>query len=135
MSNEIDIKIETVEVKGGEPIPLTVRNVFYKGFFGKIRTFFTWALYHWEDSFSEYLDSPVTYTRELPEDIDTYHGIDAEAELTKILVEEVNKAHAEHLRKEYLTMRVNEIFRNSRGYLTSEEIEIIKEYQNSFRNE
>ena len=88
MSKEIDIKLETVEVKGGKSIPLTVRNVFYKGFWGKLTTIVNWFL-RGEMKLQEYLDSPVTYERVLPEHIDTFHGIDAEAELTRILKEEV----------------------------------------------
>jgi hypothetical protein len=87
---EIDLNLETVEVKGGKSIPLTVRNVFYKGFWGKLMTRINWFL-RGEMTFQEYLDSPVTYERALAEDIDTFHGIDAEAELTKILNEELNK--------------------------------------------
>lgn len=47
MIPEINLKLETIEVKGGTTIKLTVRNIFYQGIIGKkIRTLFTWLRYH-----------------------------------------------------------------------------------------
>ena len=40
--DELELKLETVEVKGGEKIKLTVRNVFYRGFIGKLKTIWYW---------------------------------------------------------------------------------------------
>lgn len=88
---EINIKVTSVEVKGGKSIKMTVRNIFYRGFWGKIRTVFTWLFYQRGVTFKEYLDSPVTYERVMPPDIETYHNIDAEEELIKLLNNEQNK--------------------------------------------
>jgi len=87
---EINIKLTEVEVKGGVKRKMTVRNMFYRGFKGKISTIWAWFRWHNHQSWSEYLDSPVTYEVELG-DVSFYHDIDAEKELTKLLEDEVTK--------------------------------------------
>ena len=114
---EIDLKLETVEVKGGKTIPLTVRNVFYKGFWGKLRTRINWFL-KGELTFQEYLDSPVTYERVLAEDIHTFHGIDAEAELTKLLNEEIKKVWDETPLGYH---EMNDAYHIGNGFMVNEE--------------
>ena len=89
---EINIKLTSVEVKGGKTIKMTVRNMFYRGFFGKIRTFVTWLFYMRGVTFKEYLDSPVTWEPILANDVSVYHNINAEKELIKILEDENNKS-------------------------------------------
>ena len=52
---EINIKLETVEVKGSSrPTRMTVRNMFYRGIRGKISTIWTWMKWHRYQSFKEY---------------------------------------------------------------------------------
>jgi hypothetical protein len=82
---EIDIKLTSVEVKGGKTIKMTVRNMFYRGFKGKIRTFVTWLFYKRGVTFNEYLDSPVTWKPELAMDVSAYHDINSEKELSEFL--------------------------------------------------
>jgi len=96
---EINLKIETKEVKGGVKKQLTVRNTFYIGFIGKIKTMWYWVITHRKKfkTFKEYLDSPVTYVIDYNTDIHAYHSIDAEAELSKILLEEIDNAMMEQL--------------------------------------
>lgn len=88
---EINLKITSVEVKGGKPIKMTVRNMFYRGFTGKIRTFVTWLIYMRGVTFKEYLDSPVTWKPILAKDISAYHDIDAERELEELLKQEIDE--------------------------------------------
>jgi len=88
MKPEINIKLETVEVKGGEIIKMTVRNMFYRGFKGKVHTFVIWLFYKRGVTFKEYLDSPVKYVVELPKDIECYYDIDSEKELIELLKNE-----------------------------------------------
>ena len=88
MIPEINLKLKTIEVKGGTTIKLTVRNIFYQGIIGKIRTLVTWLRYHRHKTLKEYLNSPVTYKVEMS-DIHCYHDINAEAELTAMLQQDV----------------------------------------------
>ena len=86
---EINFTLKTVKVEVKTRPLRTIRDVRYKGFIGKLKTMWGWAMYNSDDSFSEYLNRPVTYTRELPEHIETYLNYDgAEAELIKMLEEE-----------------------------------------------
>lgn len=89
---EINIKLTSVEVKGGKTIKMTVRNMFYRGFKGKVRTFVTWLFYKRGVTFNEYLDLPVTWKPELAKDVSTYHDINAEKELIKMLEDENDKS-------------------------------------------
>jgi len=87
---EINIKVKSFTVTGGEPIKMTVRNMFYRGFKGKIKTIWTWIRHHRDKSFKDYLNTPVKWTRTLPNDVNSYHGIDAEEELKKLLEEDLD---------------------------------------------
>jgi len=90
---EVSFKLDEVTVKSEvRKIKMTVRNMFYVGFLGKVRTMWIWYWY-WSDteSWLTYLDSPITYTRELPEDVTMYHGIVEQAELLRLLSEELQK--------------------------------------------
>lgn len=89
---EINIKLTSVEVKGGKTIKMTVRNMFYRGFIGKIKAFVTWLFYMRGVTFKEYLDSPVTWKPILAKDVSSYHNIDSEEELIKMLEDENNKS-------------------------------------------
>lgn len=89
-SQTINLKLNTIEVKGGIRLKLTVRNVFYVGFFGKIRTYLIWLFKKKNMTFGEYLDSPVNYVMEPPSQIDAYHHIDAEKELEELVKQELN---------------------------------------------
>ena len=90
---EIDLKLKTIEVKSGTTYKLTVRNVFYVGVIGKIKTFFIWLFYKKNQTFKEYLESrvEVIYDQNDINSAHAYHSIDAEKELTKILTEELIK--------------------------------------------
>ena len=85
---EINIKMTSVEVKGGKTIKMTVRNMFYVGFIGKIKTILVWVFYKRGISFRAYLNSPVTYRVEMDE-LHCYHHIDAEKELEELLKEQL----------------------------------------------
>jgi len=87
---EINIKLNTIKVTSGKPIKMTVRNMFYRGFKGKIMTIWSWIRWHRNKSFKDYLNTPVTYQVELPKDINSYHDIDAEEELKKLLEEDLD---------------------------------------------
>ena len=86
---ELNLKLETKEVKGGEIKKLTVKNVFYKGFWGKLKTFYYWFSNKNGLSFKEYLDFKVTYEILPPKDIDSYYNIEAEDELKQLLIKEL----------------------------------------------
>ena len=86
---EIDLKLTTKIVKGGLNKKMTVENMFYIGFFGKLKTVYYWLVYNRDKSFKEYLNSPVIYHVELC-DLHCYHSIDAEEELAKLLLEEID---------------------------------------------
>ena len=88
---EIEFKITTVKVESKtRPLRrMTVRNMFYKGFTGKASTMWAWVRYHSDKSFSDYLNSPVTWTIELPTDIYAYHDLKAQEDLTKELTNEL----------------------------------------------
>jgi len=89
---EINIKLKTITVTGGKPIKMTVRNMFYVGFFGKLKTLWHYYWYKSETmSWKSYLNQPVTYKRELNQDLSAFHSIDAEVELTKILEHELKQ--------------------------------------------
>lgn len=98
---ELDFELQSIEVKGGEKIKLTVRNVFYRGFVGKIKTVWYWLTIdkNRKLTFNEYLNLPVNYVMELPEGVNAYHDIDAEAELVKLLTEDINKQITKERRK------------------------------------
>ncbi len=89
---KINIKLTSIEVKGGKTIKMTVRNMFYRGFKGKVHTFVTWLFYKRGVTFKEYLDSKVTWESVLPKDIECYHDINAEKELIKMLKDENDKS-------------------------------------------
>jgi hypothetical protein len=82
---EINVNVVTTTITGGKIIKLTVRNMFYVGIIGKIKTIFVWLFYKRGISFSDYLNSPVTYTMQMDDDIHCYHNIDAEKELEQLL--------------------------------------------------
>ena len=57
---EIDLKLETVEVKGkSTPLP-TIREM-NRGVWGKIRSYFYWLFHKDNQTYKEYLDTRVTY--------------------------------------------------------------------------
>jgi len=85
--DEIDLKVETRTITGGKIIKMTVRNMFYVGFIGKIKTILVWFFYKRGISFRDYLDTPVTYRVEMDE-LHCYHHIDAEKELEELLKEQ-----------------------------------------------
>jgi len=92
---EIKIDIETITVKGGVR-KMTVRNMFYKGFWGKLKCMWYWYWYRsYTISWSSYLNSSVTWEREFPKEIERYNGIDIEAELTAMLQQELRKEMGE----------------------------------------
>lgn len=82
---EINLQLTTKVIKGGTTKKLTVRNMFYVGIIGKIKTIFYWLIYHSKTkTFKEHLNSPVTWSYEIG---DIYYNadIDAEKELTDLL--------------------------------------------------
>jgi hypothetical protein len=92
MTPELKIKLETKTVKSEvRELRLTVRNTFYVGFIGKIKTMWYWLISEEELTFKEYLDKPVTYTRVPPEEMHCYMNIDAEKELEEMLKKEYEK--------------------------------------------
>jgi hypothetical protein len=84
---ELDLKLECRTITGGKIIKMTVRNMFYVGFIGKIKTILVWVFYKRGISFRAYLDTPVTYKVEMDE-LHCYHHIDAEKELEELLKEQ-----------------------------------------------
>ena len=87
---EIDIEIETKEVKAEiRKLPMSVRSVFYKGFFGKARTICIWIRRNRHQTFKSYLDSSVTYGREPA--IDIQYGLNIEGKITNELIKELKK--------------------------------------------
>lgn len=58
---ELDLKLETVEVKGGDIKVLTIKNCFYHGFLGKSRVILNWLISGKGQKFNDYLDNRVTY--------------------------------------------------------------------------
>lgn len=84
------LDLKTVDITGGKTTKMTVRNMFYKGFLGKIRTIYYWLTFRRYLSFKKYLNLPVRYKVE-EVDIQSYHSIDAEAELTTLLEQEANE--------------------------------------------
>lgn len=90
MIPEINLELESYIVSGStRPLRMTVRNVFYQGFLGKLKTIWVWLRYHRDKSFKEYLAFPITYLIGFP-DVHAYHSIDAEKELTELLEKQVN---------------------------------------------
>ena len=85
---EININVVTKTITGGKIIKLTVRNMFYVGIIGKIKTILVWLFYKRGISFRDYLSSPVTYTIEMDE-LHCYHNIDAEKELEQLLKDQI----------------------------------------------
>jgi len=81
----IYLDLKTVIVKGGVSRKMTVRNVFYVGVIGKIKTIYYWLRYHRKNTFKDYLDSPVRYEVDKNINLHCYHNIDAEAELRQML--------------------------------------------------
>jgi len=90
---EVSFKLDEVTVKSEvRKIRMTVRNMFYVGVWGKVRTMWVWYWYYSDaESWLTYLDSPITYTRELAEDVTMYHGIVEQTELLRLLAEELQK--------------------------------------------
>ena len=88
--SEINLTLKTIEVKGGQTIKMTVRNMFYVGFIGKLKTFYFWLSLHRDKTFKEYLDSPVKYVVDMGE-LNSFHSIDAEDELTELLKNEIDE--------------------------------------------
>lgn len=98
---EITIKLESKIVTGGKNIKMTVRNMFYHGFFGKINVIWNWYWYRsYNTSFLAYLDEPVTYSIGCAQDLSAFHNIDAEAELSELLQKEFDKEFEIELEKE-----------------------------------
>jgi len=85
---ELNIKITSIEVKGGKTIKLTVNNTFNVGFKGKILTFIHWLFNVKNLSYKEYLKQPIKYTREL-DNLNYYHSIDCEKELEEMLKSQI----------------------------------------------
>jgi len=89
---EIDLKVETKTIKGGKTYKMTVRNMFYHGFRGKITCMWLWLIHlSSKETFKEYLDSYATYKMEYDPDINAYHSIDAEKTLADLLIKELEK--------------------------------------------
>jgi hypothetical protein len=86
---EIRMKVKTSTIEGGVLMPLTVRNCFYHGFWGKTRVILLWLFSFEGKTFNEYLDSKVTYVMGLDNNINAFYHADAEKELEKILREEI----------------------------------------------
>jgi hypothetical protein len=76
--------MEIIEVKSKSRKIRTIRNTYYKGVLGKLRTICVWLVNYRDVTLTEFLDSRLTYKVELPKDIDAYHGIDSEQELTTL---------------------------------------------------
>jgi hypothetical protein len=89
---EISLKLESVQVKGGITKKLCVRNVFYVGVIGKLKTIWFWLKYNRDQSFKSYLDSPIKHSVDYNSaKLHCYHSINAEAELTELLENERNE--------------------------------------------
>jgi len=93
---EIDIKLTSYTVKGAEyPLKMTVRNMFYVGFKGKLELIWIWLtskeLRIIHKTFGDYLDAPVTYIREDEPDSNMYCNINAQKELVQHLTDELNE--------------------------------------------
>ena len=88
---EIDIKLDTKFVEGGQVFHMTVRNMFYRGFFGKLKTIYYWIISDKGKTFKEYLDSPVTYVREFDGNVNAFHSLECEKDLEALLIEELEK--------------------------------------------
>lgn len=88
LEGTVFLDLKTVQVNGGVRRKLNIRNVFFHGFLGKIRTIYYWLRLRRDLSFKGYLELPVRY---VVEDFDMYYNIDAEAELTLLLEQEANE--------------------------------------------
>ncbi len=82
----INLQLTTVKIKGGEIKQLNVRNCFYYGVIGKIKTIYYWLKNNRDKSFKEYLNSPVKYVIGEPE---IYMHPDCEKELEELLIQEI----------------------------------------------
>ena len=86
---EIDLPLTTVKVEAETiRLSITIRS-FYQGFWDKLLIRWVWLFNYRKKPFQEYLDTPVTYVTEPPDSIKMYHNIHAEADLVKILEEQI----------------------------------------------
>jgi len=81
---EIDLKLKTIKIEGGCIKKMTVRNMFYVGFFGKIEIICYWLKYHRKTPFKDYLEFQVTYAPEKQNGLGMYYYQDIDAEKEKI---------------------------------------------------
>ena len=85
---EINIQTKTIDVKSCVK-QMTVRNMFYRGFFGKLKTIYYWIISGKGKTFKQYLDSPVTYVREFDNNVNAFHSLECEKEMEMLLSEEL----------------------------------------------
>ena len=88
---EINIQTKTINVESCVK-KMTIRNMFYRGFWGKIKTIYYWIIWissNQGKTFKEYLDSPVTYVREFDGNINAFHSLECEKEIEDLLLEEL----------------------------------------------
>lgn len=94
---EIDIKLESHIIKS-EIRPLPLLRFLYKNgnIFEKIKFIARYVWFHsGTKSWDDFLDSKIKWLPELAQDVSVFHNIDAEAELTKLLKENIRKEMGE----------------------------------------
>ena len=86
----IDIELTSVTVDAKVRKLRTVKD-FNPGMWKRPILYFYWFFHRNGKTFKEYLDSPIKWTYELPNEIEAYYDMDAGEELEELLEEQIRR--------------------------------------------
>jgi len=101
---ELDLKLTSIEVKAKVGVLKTLGDSYKNAnLFGKLQYLWYW---YWNISETQswygYLNRRMTWNPELAQDVSAFHNIDAEAELTRLLHDEMCKEIGEEMANEII---------------------------------